>query len=325
MFYPVVNASNQEGAFIQYLQFELIVLPVKLLYAYITLYGILPQTIYRKKYVPFFTWVLLLGAVAGITVSYLDIYVIYPLLFDEPSHLVSYPSKIIYKVLDQMQVVAFVVIIKIVQRQLQQEKSSQLLSQQKVDAELKLLKNQLQPHFLFNTLNNLYGMVLTKDEHAPEIILKLSDLLSYMLYECNENLVLIEKEVLFLKNYISIEKIRYGKKADIYFDADINQNIKVAPLLFFPLLENAFKHGPGKLEKKSSVDIKLVSSATKIEFQVRNARLADDPEKKKSLNSGIGHENVQARLNLLYPDSHSFETKEQDQEYIVSLTLYNEL
>ena len=110
--------------------------------------------------------------------------------------------------------------------------------------ELKVLKNQLNPHFLFNTLNNLYALTLKKDDKAPEVIAKLSEILDFVLYRCNDDFVCMEKEIKLLENYISLEKLRYSEnRLAISFTKDIQENSKISPLILLTFVENAFKHG----------------------------------------------------------------------------------
>jgi len=124
-----------------------------------------------------------------------------------------------------------------------QIKSIITLKNEKSKAELALLKSQINPHFLFNTLNNLYGLTVEKSDDAPEVVLKLSDMLSYTIYEGKENFVPLKNEVTYLENYIALHRIRYHNNLDIIFNSQITGSFKIAPLLFIILLENAFKHG----------------------------------------------------------------------------------
>jgi two-component system LytT family sensor kinase len=323
LLWPTINMAKQDGSFSQFLLFELTVLPVKLIYSYLVLYLLIPRFLNKKKYLPFIGWFAALGLLAGIAVGFLDVHIISPIIFGKDSYPVGLDVKVIYKMIDQMQTVAFVIVIKVVQRQMLEERSSQILARQKLDAELKLLKNQLQPHFLFNTLNNLYGMVLTKDEKAPDLLLKLSDVLSYMLYECNDQFVLLEKEVKILKDYMKLEKIRYGKKLNLTFSTDGDfSNKKVAPLLYFPLIENAFKHGPAKLDRESGVIIHLSMQKEELHFMVRNERIEIGEQTQQNIAGGVGLENVKARLSLLYPDRHELNIKKTEQHFEVNLTLH---
>ncbi|MFZ4413154.1 MAG: sensor histidine kinase [Bacteroidales bacterium] len=193
---------------------------------------------------------------------------------------------------------------------------------QKLEAELKLLRGQINPHFLFNTLNNLYALSLDKSEKTPPMILHLSDLMRYMLYECRDDHVLLDKEINFIKNYIELEKIRIGDKAN--FEMKIigsTGNKQIAPLLFIPFIENAFKHGVNKQLDSSYIRIVFdLEKSAHIKFTIENT--IDNREHlvdKKY--SGIGIENVKKRLSLLYPDKYSLKITDHQNIFSVELII----
>ncbi|WP_298316561.1 sensor histidine kinase [uncultured Aquimarina sp.] len=196
--------------------------------------------------------------------------------------------------------------------------------QEEREAELKLLKAQLNPHFLFNTLNNLYGLSVVKSEKLPDLMLKLSDLLRYSLYETKEMFVPLEKEIKYLENYISLEKIRLEDKADIQFNIEgIVSSAVIAPMLLIVFVENAFKHLGvlGNMKSKVLVDIEVGESL--LVFQCVNTIDSldinhNDLEKGKS---GIGLQNAKKRLDLMYPEKHQLQIVQQEDSYRVELTL----
>ncbi|MRT94254.1 sensor histidine kinase [Ancylomarina sp. 16SWW S1-10-2] len=195
-------------------------------------------------------------------------------------------------------------------------------AQKQLTAELSLLKAQVNPHFLFNTLNNIYSMSLYNSNKTPEMILKLSQLLSYMLYECKDEEVNLEKEIQFIKNYIDLESVRVE---DI---AEINLNIKgedpghkVPPLLFIPLIENAFKHGISTEQTTSKININLVISDNKIDLEIDTPiDLSVEGNKNKGL-GGLGIKNVKKRLDLLFPGHHTFDISRDNGIYTTKLSL----
>ena len=140
------------------------------------------------------------------------------------------------------------------------------LQAEKGKAELALLKSQINPHFFFNTLNNLYGLTVEKSDQAPAVVLKLSDMMRYTIYEGKEDFVSIKNEVKYLENYIELHKIRFQKKVNIDFTHQIKEDGKVAPLLFIILLENAFKHGVEKMTENAYIHLDLKTDATNIIF-----------------------------------------------------------
>jgi len=191
------------------------------------------------------------------------------------------------------------------------------LKADKTKGELALLKSQVNPHFFFNTLNNLYGLVVEKSEKAPEVILKLSDMMRYTIYEGKEELVLLEDEICYLENYIELHKIRYQKKVEISFIHDVKKGIKVAPLLFINLLENAFKHGVEKILENAFIHLKMQVRGNKLFFKIEN-KFAETSSPSKN---GIGLENLEKRLDYLYPNKHELIIEEKGSVYKVQLNL----
>lgn len=196
--------------------------------------------------------------------------------------------------------------------------------QEEKDAELKLLKAQLNPHFLFNTLNNLYGLSVVKSAKLPDLMLKLSDLLRYSLYETKEMLVPLEKEIHYLENYMSLEKIRLEDSMDIQFNTSGElSSIKIAPMLFIVFVENAFKHLGVVEHTKSRVVVSIKAENDQLTFTCENTM---DPLEKAFENleegkSGIGLQNVKKRLELIYPEKHVLRFRESDTSYNVTLIL----
>lgn len=182
-----------------------------------------------------------------------------------------------------------------------------LLEKEHTEAELSSLKNQINPHFLFNSLNSLYSLVITKSETAPSYILKLADFLRYILYETSSELVTLEQELSSIRNYIEIQKLRSGDEIAVSLNVEGTTSGKlIAPLLFLPLIENAFKHG--RLAGMESSYVEIIISITDNNIQVaikNNAEQVYQNNAKES--SGIGLDNLRKRLNKLYPGCHSLE------------------
>ncbi|EZH71352.1 hypothetical protein ATO12_08155 [Aquimarina atlantica] len=201
-----------------------------------------------------------------------------------------------------------------------QNKREKKLKEEKLVSELQLLKAQINPHFFFNTLNNLYGLTINKSDKAPELVLKLSEMMRYTIYKGREDFVSIEDEINYIKAYISLQKIRLKKKVDIIFTQDIiNPKTKIAPLLFIILVENAFKHGVEKTINKGYVKIELLESLEKIQFSVVNNYVQQAIQDGK--NKGVGIQNLNKRLQLIYPNQHSISVKRDDKNYKVFLQI----
>lgn len=187
--------------------------------------------------------------------------------------------------------------------------------------QLNMLKTQLQPHFLFNTLNSLYGLSLVGSKDTPRFILLLSQMMQYILYDCDKEEVSLQEEIDFLKGYFELEQQKFPK-ASIVFDApDVDESIKIPPLLFLPLVENSFKHGRHKLEDDASVIAHLQVTPQEIVFSIQNDKLQDIPNFAAKKVGGIGLVNIRKRLNLYYPNQHQLILKDENDQYIANVIL----
>lgn len=197
--------------------------------------------------------------------------------------------------------------------------------QQEKEAELKLLKAQLNPHFLFNTLNNLYGLSVIKSNKLPDLMLKLSDLLRYSLYETKESLVPLDKEVQYLENYIALEKIRLEDQTEISFTKTSDFSKKnIAPMLLIVFVENAFKHLGVLKDKTSRVEVKLILEGDTLTFECSNSinKIGIQQESMEKGKSGIGLQNAKKRLALIYPTKHDLKVNHESDIYAVKLKLH---
>ena len=192
------------------------------------------------------------------------------------------------------------------------------LKNEKLETELSFLKSQINPHFFFNTLNNLYALTLENSKAAPDVILKLSDLMRYTIYDGKESVVLLGQEITFIENYLELQKIRLHKKSIITFQQNIsNLKLEIPPLLFVIFLENAFKHGVETLRDNAIVDLQLTEKEGVIKFYALNNY--DHEERQNS--RGLGLENIKRRLKLLFGDAYKLEIVDQENTYRVYLTL----
>lgn len=191
------------------------------------------------------------------------------------------------------------------------------LKNENAKTELLHLKSQVNPHFFFNTLNNLYGLVEVDAKKAQELILKLSDMMRYSIYEGEKDEVTLKDEVAYLKNYIELHKMRYHKQIDVEFKSQIDEDYKVMPLLFIILLENAFKHGVENLRENAFVHINISTFDNKIQFDIENnfdkSEISKDP--------GIGLKNLKRRLELVYHNKHKLSFSAIENVYKARLIL----
>ncbi len=187
------------------------------------------------------------------------------------------------------------------------------------EAELAWLKSQINPHFLFNTLNNISSLTQIDADAAQDAIAQLSDLLRYAIYETNKPKVPVGGEVEFMKNYIGLMKLRCNEKTEVRTYFDISQNVDVAPLLFISLVENAFKHGVSS-NRESMIDISMVQENDSLIFVCENSNYAKDDHDRSG--SGIGLENTRRRLELMYPGRYVWEQSDENDKFFVKIQLH---
>ena len=194
------------------------------------------------------------------------------------------------------------------------------MAREKINAELQLLKAQVHPHFLFNTLNNIYSFIINDSPAATEAIKKLSTLLRYIINECNQPLVKLEKELKMIKGYIDLEKIRYGESFNMSLQIQGNAiNKMICPLLLIPFLENSFKHGASQMLAHPWVNLDIVIEDQYLYFNLTNSTPALTGE--KTVTKGLGLSNVKKRLTILYPGTHSLNITDDVMSFGVSLKI----
>lgn len=197
------------------------------------------------------------------------------------------------------------------------EKEKVIIEAQKVSSELSFLKAQLNPHFLFNTLNSIYALANKKSDNTSEAIVTLSELMRYSIYEANENTVSLEKEIEHLKNYISLQLLRLKDSSGVRLNIHGLLNYNIEPLLLISFIENAFKYGTD-YRGKTDIRIKITIKDSELNLYVFNT---SSYKKEKTENSGIGLKNIKNRLNLLYPNTHSLIINDDKKSYTVNLNL----
>lgn len=191
--------------------------------------------------------------------------------------------------------------------------------QAKANAELSYLKAQINPHFLFNTLNSIYSLAILKSEKTADAVVKLSDMMRYVLNDSNANFVLLEKEINYISSYIELQRMRLASNVQLSYLCEGNiHDKKIAPLVLIPLIENAFKHGVNS-EENSNIEIRIHVSDTQLKMSVKNNCVTTN---NNTLNkSGLGIENTTQRLKLLYPENYTLNISEIDKTFTVSLVL----
>lgn len=217
-------------------------------------------------------------------------------------------------------IVVFVALLKFVEDWFELESQKKELENERLMAELRFLKAQINPHFLFNTLNNLYYLAFTQSPNTTEVIAKLSQMMRYMIYDSNHTRVPLTKEIEYMENYISLETLRLNNDIPIQFEIQGERNgIMIVPLIFITFLENAFKHGVSNNAPHSYVKISLTLDAKSIVYRVENSKIPRNTQHEEK--SGIGLQNVKRRLELSYPNQHDLLILDDEETYTVTLTL----
>jgi LytS/YehU family sensor histidine kinase len=200
------------------------------------------------------------------------------------------------------------------------EKERKEMENQKLTAELILLKSQINPHFFFNTLNSIYSLAIQKSDKTPEAIVKLSEIMRYIIYEADKNQVSLKKELEYIRNYVELQRLRLMSNVKVNYSIEgIYNDIMVEPLLFLPFIENAFKHGIDSI-KDCEIKIKFVITSGLLLFRVENP-LVQQSKKQPSDSSGIGLANTKKRLQLLYPENHELKVTQTEDHFIVELSI----
>ncbi len=254
-------------------------------------------------------------------------YYTYPLYFPEGQLTQPYlfVPKMVIEAANTYLIVGLYAMFYFVKAWYEQQRISHTLHQEKIRAELDLLKAQVQPHFIFNSLNNIYSLSLKKDPKTPELIYRLSSFLDYNLYDSSANHTSVSKEVDFLKNYMELQKLRFGDRIDVSLNAySPLDGYQISPLLLLPLVENCFKHGMAEGAQKSWIRIDFSAKEDCLTVKIENSLPSlDSPPAglKTNHHSGIGLENVTRKLKILYPGRHELTCRREKDSYLVILKL----
>lgn len=317
--------GHRNGAYVSVLLILIYTLPVYLGATYFTLYFLIPRFLLTRKYQTFAIYFIYTSlATIFLEIAILIYGVMFPVVpagsWLQPVDPAS--VDIFFLLAGIYGVVLLASAIKLVKYAYEGQRRTKQLSREKLEAELKFLKAQIHPHFLFNTLNNLYALTLKKSDQAPEMIMKLSELLDYMIYQSNADRVSLEQEVHLLRNYLALEQIRYGERLQVSLDIEGNVAGKqIAPLLILPFVENSFKHGISKQGSNAWIRIRLEVSSPGMNITIENSQ-PDSPAANPAGNHhGIGLQNAQKRLELMYPGRYNLSVENRVASYRVRLEL----
>ena len=285
--------------------------------AYLNLQYFLPRYLLRKRYRAYFT-AIILSVIGYLTVQslfdfYLYGYVVGPM---RNSNLVESLS---YNFFSTLWYLGLMLALKLSMDWYGQQLTIQKITVEKLNAQVNFLRAQINPHFLFNILNNLYALTLKKSEHAPDVVLKLSEMMEYMLYDSTGEKVPLEKEISYLNSYMELERLRFSGEAaiDLSINAELN-GCEIAPLLLLPLVENAFKHGLGKQTKGGWLKVTINLEQSTLEVIIENTKSTSNVKNGKG---GIGLDNLRKRLDLLYPGRYTLQLEDKTNTFWVKLVI----
>ena len=230
----------------------------------------------------------------------------------------------LYNVIKLQFVVTIPLAIKLVYYLAEEKNRVQTILSEKLQAELFSLRNQFHPHFLFNVLNSLYSKILSKSDDSADIVLKISDFLRYSVYEVNTKYIPLEKEIEYLKNYISLQQLRFDNRLELSFSTNgIMENQVIEPFLILPFIENSFKYCLDDANSKAWITISITASKEWLVIKIENSLPTDFLKNKKTEKpySGVGFTNVKRRLELLYPNQHILTIKNEVDSFFVSLKI----
>ena len=302
------------------LKSNLVEFPLHIVLTYFTIYFLVPKFILTKRYAWFFFLFICALSALYVTRTGFNYLLVSKNIWPEAEGVQNafQFNHILAVILGEVYVVAFVGAIKLTVEWISEKQKADTLKKLQLRTELNFLKSQIQPHFFFNTLNNLYALTLEKSEIAPSVVLKLSDIMQYVLYDVKEPLIYLSTEIKYIQNYLDLEKMRHGENMNVTINikGDIS-GIKIPPLLFLPFIENCFKHGAQENNLlKVTIGFKIKENK-KLIFTTENNFVANAPTK----NHGIGNRNVLRRLELLFNKSFELKSKIDKDKYKVKMCI----
>jgi len=306
------------------LQSNLVEFPIYIALVYFNLYFLLRRFIPGNLYV--YIGLLFLSILGA---SVLKILLIYTLVTTEIYKEASIKQEGLFNLnylvavfIGELYVVGLTMAVKLTIDWVQSEKKSKELEQRNMQTELSMLRAKMQPHFFFNTLNNLYALTLDKSDQAPETVLKLSELMSYVVYEGKKSKVSLMQELEHLQNYLNLERLRYDNRLDVTFDisGDLGGH-QIPPLILVTFLENAFKHGSSDKRGNISIKIQLQVANNKLHYEVENDYRASSKPMNGESPHGIGIENTRRRLDLVYGDNYNLDINKNNGKFLAQLSI----
>ncbi|WP_066222371.1 sensor histidine kinase [Formosa haliotis] len=303
------------------LKSNLVEFPIHIIVVYVNVYYLIPKLILRKKYWSYVLWLIFMLAMVYLVRTGLNYVLVTKDIWPEAENAGRFMelNHVIAVVLGELYVIGFVSAIKLLIDWSIEKQRNEDLAKLQLSTELKYLRTQIQPHFFFNTLNNLYALTLTKSDNAPQLVIKISDMMQYVLYEVNSSKADLFEEINHINNFIDIARLRFNESIDCEMDitGDI-EDVEVPPLLFLTFIENCFKHG---LKNCDKVIVRMsfeVIGKDYLAFTLVNSFKANP---NITSEQGIGIANTKRRLNLLFASNYVLETTIKDNTYNLFLKI----
>lgn len=281
-------------------------------------YYLIPRILLKNKQRKFFAFAFIAIVMFFYIQLLLTLFLVVKLLYTE-RRLFPEMLDVVMLFFNLFFIVCLAIAIKFYKRWNEKEHREQVIQKEKVEAELQMLKTQINPHFLFNTLNSIYVLAMKKSEQTANMVMKLSDILDYILYKINTPKISIANEIQIIQNYIELEKVRFTDRVTILLNTNLqSQNLQIPPMLIIPFIENAFKHGVAKSMEKSWIHIGIDETDTLLHVKVTNSKSKNVTIRKSG---GIGLVNVKKRLELLYNEDYQLTISDKNNSYEVILSI----
>jgi hypothetical protein len=316
-------ADHFRATFVSFLSWTIYWDSMILGFSYITVYVFVPKYLYKKKYISFCLSLLLIYTaiyIINAVQTYYQLNKTFTIIAGVRNHNFFESSNLIRILGNPPLVCGLLLSLKSLKNWYLKKIESEELLRANTNAELQLLKSQIHPHFLFNTLNNIYSYSLTNKPEAPGLVKKLKQTVHYMVSECNHAYVPLKNELNMIANYIELEKIRYGNRLSMQVELmNPDGNHLIAPLLMIPFVENSFKHGVSQMLDHPRIILKINVEANTLHFYLNNSK--PPAAENQDLRKGIGLENVKKRLDLLYPGKHTLLILTTDNSFTVQMDI----
>lgn len=328
LFLAPIIADTSLAEAMHSLIYRVVGLPTKMMATYFLAYYLIPRYFQKEKYFQFILYFLLSSVLFCVLYRFNNVHIAERLAgeegYKEPIwEIIQYYDETILGYIGRVYSVTIpFIFIKMIRSRSAEKRKVTRLEKEKTDAELNFLKAQIHPHFLFNTLNNLYALTLKKSDHAPDVVAKLSEMLDYMLYQCKEDSVLVSKEITLLQHYLDLEKLRYGERLQLQFEHALDDDMaQIAPLILISIVENAFKHGVSGAIQQPLVEISIEVKENVSYIRVFNTKPEIPQADEMGYKKGIGETNVKRQLELIYPDRYEWHCEETPKSYEVNLII----